>query len=78
MDRTCLKGIKEGVRLAKSIDAKVTGLCVMPFRIRFSRDGDPTQALDQASIDVKSGGNVPAAIEKEAKKMGVACVTVMR
>jgi nucleotide-binding universal stress UspA family protein len=70
--------IKEGVRLAKSIDAKVTGLCVMPFPHTFFSEMEiPTQALDQA---IKRSKEVAerylAGIEKEAKETGVACDVV--
>ena len=70
--------IKEGVRLAKSIGVEVTGLCVMPFPHTFFSEMEiPTQALDQAIKRSKEVAETYlAAIEKEAKEKGVACVTV--
>ena len=70
--------IKEGVRLAKIIGAKVTGLCVMPFPHTFFSEMEiPTQALDQAIKRSKEVAETYlAAIEKEAKEKEVACVTV--
>ena len=70
--------IKEGIRFAKSMGAKVTGLCVMPFSHTFFSEMEiPTQALDQAIKRCKEVAETYlSAIEKEAKKMGVACDVV--
>ena len=70
--------IKEGIRFAKSIGAKVTGLCVMPLQFTFFVEMEiPTQALDQAIKRSKEVAETYlAAIEKEAKEKEVACVTV--
>ena len=70
--------IKEGIRLAKSIGAKVTGLCVIPFPHRsFSETEILTEAHEQASKRCKAvGERYLAGIEKEAKETGVACEAV--
>ena len=70
--------IKEGIRLAKSIGAKVTGLCVMPLQFALFVEMEiPTQALEKA---IKRSKEVAerylAGIEKEAKETGVACDVV--
>jgi nucleotide-binding universal stress UspA family protein len=70
--------IKEGIRFAKSIGAKVTGLCVMPLQFTFFVEMEiPTQAREQA---IKRSKEVAerylAGIEKEAKETGVACDAV--
>jgi len=70
--------IKKGIRFAKSIDAKVTGLCVMPLRQTYFTDVEiPAEALQLAEKRCKElGENYLAAIEKEAKETGVACDAV--
>jgi nucleotide-binding universal stress UspA family protein len=70
--------IKEGIRLAKSIGAKVTGLCVMPLQFTFFVEMEiPTQALEQAIKRCKEvAKKYLAGIEKEAKESGVACDAV--
>jgi len=67
--------IKAGIRFAKSIGAKVTGLCVMPLQFTFFVEMEiPKQALEQASKRCKEVAETYlVAIEKEAEKTGVEC-----
>lgn len=70
--------IQQGIRFAKSIGAKVTGLCVMPLqqmlfydmvipREAFAQNTQPWKELAETYL---------AAIEKGSKKAGVACDVV--
>jgi nucleotide-binding universal stress UspA family protein len=70
--------IKKGICLAKSIDAKVTGLCVMPLQFTFFAEMEiPRQALKQAIERCREVAETCLAnIEKEAKETGVACDVV--
>ena len=67
--------IKEGIRFAKSIGAKVTGLCVMPLQQTFFSEMEiPTQALEQTVKRSKELAETNlAAIIAEAKEVGVPC-----
>jgi len=67
--------IKQGVRFAKSIGAKVTGFCVMPLEHTFFAEMEiPTQALEQAVKRSKElAETYLAAIQKEAKEAEVSC-----
>jgi nucleotide-binding universal stress UspA family protein len=67
--------IGQGIRFAKSIGAKVTGICVMPLQHPFSYETEiPMDALEQAAKRYKElAGTYLAAIEKGAKEAGVAC-----
>ena len=70
--------IKQGVRLAKAIGAKVTGLSVMPFQHTLLYEMEiPTkgQAQDAKRCQERSSRYL-AVIEKEAQEAGVACDTV--
>jgi nucleotide-binding universal stress UspA family protein len=72
------KAIQEGLRLAKSLDARVTGLCIMselhPF---FYETEIPAEALEQVAKRCREAGAVYlAVIEKSAGEAGVACELV--
>ncbi len=70
--------IKQGVRFAKSIGAKVTGLCVMQRQHPFSYETEiPTEVLEQVAKQCKDRAETYlAAIQKEAGESGVACDVV--
>ena len=70
--------IKQGVRFAKSIGAKVTGLCVMPLKRSFFYETEiPAEALEQATRRCKEAAEKHlAAIEKTAGEAGVVCEVV--
>jgi nucleotide-binding universal stress UspA family protein len=70
--------IQQGIRFAKSIGAKVTGLCVMPPQHPFYYETEiPMDALEQAAKRYKEqAGMYLAAIEKAAKAAAVACDSV--
>jgi nucleotide-binding universal stress UspA family protein len=70
--------IKQGVRFAKSIGAKVTGLCVMQQQHPFFYETEiPKEALEQIAKQGKElAQTYLAAIENEAKDAGVAFDTV--
>ena len=70
--------IKQGVRFAKSIGAKVTGLCVMQQQHPFFYEMEiPTEALEQLAKQCKElAETYLAAIEKAAKEARVACDVV--
>jgi nucleotide-binding universal stress UspA family protein len=70
--------IQQGVRFAKSIGAKVTGLCVMPLQRPFFYETEiPMAALEQAAERCKKlAETFLAAVEKEAREAGVACDVV--
>ena len=69
---------QQGIRFAKSIGAKVTGLCVMPLQHPFFYETEiPMDALEQAAKRYKELAETHlAAIEKEAKAAEVACEVV--
>ena len=70
--------IKQGIRFAKSIGAKVMGLCVMPLQHPFFYETEiPMDALEHAAKRCKElAEKYLAAIEKEAKAAGVTCDVV--
>jgi nucleotide-binding universal stress UspA family protein len=70
--------IHEGIRLAKSIGAKVTGLCIMPEQHPFFYETEiPAEALEQIAKQSKEAGQTYlAVIEKKAGEAGVACEVV--
>jgi nucleotide-binding universal stress UspA family protein len=70
--------IGQGVRFAKSINAKVTGLCVMPHQHPFLYETEiPMSALQEAAKRYKELAHTYlAAIEKAGKEMGVPVDTV--
>ena len=67
--------IHQGIRFAKSIGAKVTGLCVMPLQQMIFYDmvipGEAFQKVTQPWKELAE--TYLAAIEKAAKEAGVAC-----
>jgi nucleotide-binding universal stress UspA family protein len=67
--------IHQGIIFAKSIDAKVTGLCVMPLQHPFFYETEiPMDALEHAAKRYKElADTYLAAAEKEAREAGVAC-----
>jgi nucleotide-binding universal stress UspA family protein len=70
--------IEQGIRFAKSVGAKVTGLSVMPMQHTFFYQAKISQdALEQVAQDFKrQAEGYLASIEKKAKAAGVACDTV--
>jgi nucleotide-binding universal stress UspA family protein len=70
--------IQQGVRFAKSIGAKVTGLCVMPLQRTFCYEAAiSAEALEQAARRSREAAEkYLAAIDKEAKEAGVGCDVV--
>jgi len=70
--------IQQGIRFAKSIGAKVTGLCVMPQQQAFFHKTEaPRETMEQAAKRCKElAESYLAAIEKVAKESRVACDVV--
>lgn len=70
--------IRQGIRFAKSIGAKVTGLCVMPEQHPFYYETEiPVQALEQAAERYKDqAGKYLAEIETAAREAGVTYASV--
>ena len=69
------KAINEGIRLAKKLDAKVTGVCIIPERHPvFYETEIPAEALTQIAKQSKEGAEAYlAVIQKKAGETGVAC-----
>ena len=67
--------VHQGIRFAKSIGAKVTGLCVMPLQHTvFYHEKISKEALEEVAHGFKKQAETYlAAIEKGAKEAGVAC-----
>jgi nucleotide-binding universal stress UspA family protein len=70
--------IQQGVRFAKSIGARVTGLCVMPEEHRFFYETEiPKEALERLTRQCREAAEkYLAAVEKEAKEARVGCDVV--
>ena len=70
--------IQEGIRFAKSIGARVTGLCVMPSQHPFYYETEiPMEALEQAAKRNKQQAEkYLAVVEKAAHDAGVGCGVV--
>jgi len=70
--------IRQGIRFAKSIGAKVTGLCVMLLQHPFFYETEiPKEAIEQKEKRCKElAETYLAVIEKEAKEAGVTCDVV--
>ena len=70
--------IREGVRLAARLQAKVTGLCAMPVNPPFFYETEiPKEALEQVEKRTKElAESYLAAIEKVAREAGVGCELV--
>jgi nucleotide-binding universal stress UspA family protein len=73
------KAIREGMRFANSIAAKVTGLCVIPLQHHHCifETAIPKEALEQvASRCKKTAETYLMVIEKAAEESGIACEVV--
>jgi len=72
--------IQQGIRFAKSIGAKVTGLCVMPLRhTLFCEMEIPTKAQEQAAKRCKERAETYlTVIEKDAEEARIAYDVFMR
>jgi nucleotide-binding universal stress UspA family protein len=70
--------IRQGIRFAKSISAKVTGLCVMYLQHPFFYETEiPKEFIEQKEKQYKElAETYLAVIEKAAKEAGVACDVV--
>jgi nucleotide-binding universal stress UspA family protein len=70
--------VHQGIRFAKSIGAKVTGLCVMPLHHTFFyHEKIRKEALDEVAQQYKELAETHlAAIENGAKEAGVECDAV--
>lgn len=70
--------IQQGIRFAKSIGAKVTGLCAMPKQNAFPCDtGIPAEVLELVAKRCRAQADVSlAVIDKAAKEVGVSCSLV--
>jgi nucleotide-binding universal stress UspA family protein len=70
--------VRKGVQFAKSVGAKVTGLCVVPSQKQFFYLTEITDQLKEETIKqhkLEADRNL-AFVEKAAKEAGVPCVTV--
>jgi nucleotide-binding universal stress UspA family protein len=70
--------IQQGIRFAKSIGAKVTGLCTMPKQHAFSCDtAVPPEVFELVAKRCRAQADVNlAVIDKTAKEAGVPCSLV--
>jgi len=70
--------IREGIRLAKFVDAKVTGLSVMPLRYPFFYEmGIPDQVLEQTEKQRQElAESYLAEVGNAAREAGVVCELV--
>jgi nucleotide-binding universal stress UspA family protein len=71
--------VEKGIDFAKSIQAKVTGLCVVPKEYPSYYDGEiPGGFKDKAAAECKANAKVHlAALAKVAQGAGVACDVVI-
>jgi nucleotide-binding universal stress UspA family protein len=71
------KSVREAIRLAKSLNAKVTGLSVMPLQHAFFGEVVlPAEAIEAAEAQCRQlASSYLAMIEQAAKEAGVACET---
>ena len=69
------KAIHEGIRLAKRLSAKVTGVCIIPEQHPFFYETEiPAEALAQIAKQSKEAAeSYLAVIQKKAGESGVAC-----
>ena len=69
------KAVDEGIRLAKRLGAKVTGVCIIPEQHPFFYESEiPAEALTQIAKKSKEAATVYlAVIQKKAGETGVAC-----
>jgi nucleotide-binding universal stress UspA family protein len=74
------KAINEGIRLAKKLDAKVTGVCIIPEQHPFFYETEiPAEALTQIAKQSKEAAeSYLAVIQKKAEEAGVACEVVFK
>jgi len=74
-----IAAIQQGIRFAKSIGAKVTGLYVMPHQqyLFYEWTTMPVHMLEQvAARNRELADEYMAVVEKAAKEAGIACDTV--
>jgi nucleotide-binding universal stress UspA family protein len=69
------KAVEEGIRLAKRLGAKVTGVCIIPEQHPFFYESEiPAEALAQIAKKYKEAAKAYlAVIQKKAGETGVAC-----
>jgi nucleotide-binding universal stress UspA family protein len=69
------KAVDEGIRLAKRLGAKVTGVCIIPEQHPFFYETEiPAEALTQIAKQSKEAAETYlAVIQKKAGETGVAC-----
>ena len=74
------KAIHEGIRLAKGLGAKVTGVCIIPEQHPFFYETEiPAEALTQIAKQSKEAAETYlAVIQKKAGETGVACEVVCK
>ena len=74
------KAVDEGIRLAKRLDAKVTGVCIIPEQHPFFYETEiPAEALKQiAKQSREAAESYLAVIQKKAEETGVACEVVCK
>jgi len=74
------KAIHEGIRLAKRLDAKVTGVCIIPEQHPFFYETEiPAEALAQIAKQSKEAAETYlSVIQKKAEEAGVACEVVFK
>ncbi len=72
--------IRDGIRFAKSIGARVTGLHVTPLNHPSFHDMQvPAEVLEQIALRLKAlSGTCLSAIQAAAEKVGVACELVQK
>jgi nucleotide-binding universal stress UspA family protein len=71
--------VRKGLQLAKVINSKVTGFCVLPKVLHFIYDyevGEEFKNLAEAAIRVEVNKSL-LAIERAAKEVGVPCETAI-
>ena len=71
--------VQKGIRFAKEINAKVTGLCVAPEGYYAIYEGEiPGGFQDKALAEFKAQAKIQlAGIVKAAEEVGVSCDTVL-
>jgi nucleotide-binding universal stress UspA family protein len=71
--------VQKGIRFAKEIDAKVTGLCVVPEAYHAIYEGEiPGSFQDKAMAECKAQAKIQlSGIVKAAEEAGVSCGTVL-
>jgi len=68
--------VKQGIRLAKSLNAKITGLSVMPLHHPFWNESEiPAQALEEIARQHKAHRHL-SFIHKAALDAGASCETL--